>query len=77
MQRVAIARAIVVNPLLILADEPTGNLDFETTCSILALFKELHSDGATMILITHDDFVAGHCEGVIHLHDGLIVASKK
>lgn len=74
MQRVAIARALVINPLLILADEPTGNLDFETSSSILALFQTLHSQGVTIILVTHDDFVAKHCKGTIRLRDGLIVS---
>lgn len=74
MQRVAIARALVINPLLILADEPTGNLDFETSCSILSLFQTLHSEGSTIILVTHDEFVAKHCQAVIRLRDGLIIS---
>jgi len=76
MQRVAIARALVINPLLILADEPTGNLDFETSCSILSLFQTLHEQGSTIILVTHDEFVAKHCKSVIRLRDGLIVGEK-
>lgn len=74
MQRVAIARALVINPLLILADEPTGNLDFKTSCSILSLFQRLHSQGATILLVTHDEFVAKHCQAAVRLKDGLIVS---
>lgn len=72
IQRVAIARALVINPLLILADEPTGNLDFETSCSILALFQDLHLQGSTIIMVTHDEFVAKHCKRLIRMRDGLI-----
>lgn len=73
MQRVAIARALVINPLLILADEPTGNLDFETSSSILSLFQTLHCQGATIIMVTHDEFVAKHCKRLIRMRDGLII----
>lgn len=73
MQRVAIARALAIDPLLILADEPTGNLDYETSCSILALFQSLHAQGATIIIVTHDEFVAKHCRRLIRMRDGLIV----
>lgn len=76
MQRVAIARALVIDPLLILADEPTGNLDVETSRSILSLFQSLHLQGVTIILVTHDEFVAGHCETVVRLRDGLIVSRQ-
>lgn len=73
IQRVSIARALAKNPLLILADEPTGNLDHKTGCSILSLFQELHSQGSTIVIVTHDPFVAKHCKRVIKMADGLII----
>jgi len=72
MQRVAIARALVVEPDLILADEPTGNLDEETSEEILALFEGLHADGATIILVTHDPDVAARASRVMRMHEGQI-----
>jgi len=69
-QRVAIARALVVNPKLILADEPTGNLDGETSREILALFTRLHNRGATIVLVTHDEEVAGSAGRVLTMADG-------
>lgn len=77
MQRVAIARALAVNPFLILADEPTGNLDFETGRSILTLFQELNVQGVTIIIVTHDEFVSQHCRRLIKMRDGKIVAEEK
>ena len=69
-QRVAIARAIVTNPSLILADEPTGNLDSRTSEEIMEVFRELHSQGNTIILITHDIDVARQAERIVHIRDG-------
>jgi putative ABC transport system ATP-binding protein len=71
-QRVAIARALVNNPSIILADEPTGNLDSKTGDEIMTLFDELHSKGNTIILVTHEDFIAEHAEREIRLKDGHI-----
>jgi putative ABC transport system ATP-binding protein len=71
-QRVAIARALVNKPSIILADEPTGNLDSKTGDEIMGLFDELHKKGNTIILVTHEDFIAEHAERVIRLKDGNI-----
>ena len=72
-QRVAIARALVTNPAMILADEPTGNLDTHSTRDILALFERLSDQGRTIILITHEHEVAAHADRVIELSDGQII----
>ena len=71
-QRVAVARALVTNPSLILADEPTGNLDSKTTKEIMDMFHELHEQGNTIVLITHDNDVARQAARVIHILDGRI-----
>lgn len=71
-QRVAVARALVNNPSILLADEPTGNLDSKTGLEIMALFERLHGTGNTIVLITHEPDVAKYAHRVIHLRDGLV-----
>ncbi len=71
-QRVAIARAIVNNPAVILADEPTGNLDSKTTEDIIQIFQELNRDGSTIIMVTHEPEVAEYTKKIVHLRDGKI-----
>ena len=73
-QRVAIARALLNRPAILLADEPTGNLDSTTTADILGLFTRLHEEGQTVIIVTHEDEVAAHCRRVIRLHDGRVAS---
>jgi len=69
-QRVAIARALVLNPSIILADEPTGNLDSKTGADIMDMLDELHAEGQTVILVTHEDDIAAHAKRVLRLRDG-------
>lgn len=71
-QRVAIARALVTRPSIILADEPTGNLDTKTGDEIMNLFEDLHEDGNTIIVITHEEYIAEHAHRIIRLRDGLV-----
>jgi len=76
-QRVAIARALVNNPSIILADEPTGNLDTKTSYDIMNLFQDLHDKGNTIILVTHEDDIAHYSHRIIRLRDGLIEWDRK
>jgi putative ABC transport system ATP-binding protein len=76
-QRVAIARALVTNPSILLADEPTGNLDSQTSVEILALFDELHADGQTIVVVTHEPDVAAHGQRIVRLKDGKVVEDRR
>jgi putative ABC transport system ATP-binding protein len=76
-QRVAIARALINNPSLILADEPTGNLDTVASYEIMAIFQQLHKDGMTVMLVTHETDIARQAERVIRVMDGRIVSDEK
>ena len=76
-QRVAIARALVNDPSLILADEPTGNLDTKTSYEIMGIFGEIHRNGNTVVLVTHEEDIAGHAHRVVRLRDGVIESDKK
>ena len=71
-QRVAIARALVTHPSILLADEPTGNLDSRTTVEIMQLFDELHKEGHTLIVVTHENEIAQHCQRIVEMKDGKI-----
>lgn len=76
-QRVAIARALVNNPSIILADEPTGNLDTKTSYDIMQLFQELHDKGNTIIMVTHEDDIAHYAHRIVRLRDGLVEWDRK
>ena len=75
-QRVAIARALVTEPSIVLADEPTGNLDSYSGIEVMAMLQELHSQGITVVVVTHDAAVARHGERIVHLRDGRIVREE-
>ncbi len=75
-QRVAIARALVNNPAIILADEPTGNLDSKTSIEIMGLFEEIHKNGNTIILVTHEEDIALHAHRIVRLKDGVVESDQ-
>ncbi len=76
-QRVAIARALATDPDILLADEPTGNLDSKTGEEILGLFQELHAEGRTILMVTHENDVAEHCEMIVRIKDGVVASVDK
>lgn len=76
-QRVAIARALVNDPAIILADEPTGNLDTKTSYEIMEIFNNIHSGGNTIVLVTHEEDIANHAHRIVRLRDGVIETDKK
>ena len=71
-QRVALARALVNNPSIILADEPTGNLDTRTGDEIMEIFEAIHDEGNTIIMVTHEEYIAEHSDRIVRLRDGMI-----
>ena len=75
-QRVAIARSLVTDPAIVMADEPTGNLDTATGDAILNIFRQLHTEGMTIIMVTHDPKIADHCQRVVTLEDGLVATDR-
>ncbi|MFN8901773.1 MAG: ABC transporter ATP-binding protein, partial [Lysobacteraceae bacterium] len=76
-QRVAVARALVGEPSLLLADEPTGNLDSRTSSEIMALFDALHAQGQTVVVVTHEPDIAAHCHRTVRIGDGRIVEDRR
>jgi putative ABC transport system ATP-binding protein len=75
-QRVAIARALIANPAIILADEPTGNLDSKSGTEIMDIFRGLHDQGMTIVMVTHDPEIAAQCERIVRIKDGLIASDE-
>jgi putative ABC transport system ATP-binding protein len=76
-QRVAVARALVNTPSIILADEPTGNLDTKTSYEIMKLFQDIHDQGNTIIVVTHEEDIARHAHRIVRLRDGVIESDEK
>jgi putative ABC transport system ATP-binding protein len=76
-QRVAVARALTLSPAILLADEPTGNLDTKTSIEIMALFQELNDEGATVIIVTHENDIGDHCKRIVRLRDGLLESDRQ
>jgi putative ABC transport system ATP-binding protein len=75
-QRVAIARALVNTPSMVLADEPTGNLDSATSAEIMRLFDEIHAQGNTLVVVTHEEDIARHAKRIVRMRDGLIESDE-
>jgi len=76
-QRVAIARALINEPAIILADEPTGNLDSHAGAEIMDIFHQLHAQGMTIVMVTHDSDIGNQCERIVHIKDGQITSDEQ